>query len=484
MDSEQRGSTPPATTSTNGAGVWVPLALAALCTLVFTLDGSMNIIALPSISQEFETSPAGAVWVAVALQFMILGLALPIGSLSSVFGLRRLFTIGLAVFLVGLLGAYLSPNLPSLIVSRIVQGLGCALFLSTRNAIGTGGFPLEKRAMALGVIIASVGVGAGSGPLIGGWLIDGYGWRSIYLMVAPVALVTVILSALFLNREERQPLVDFDLVGSVLVFIGLGSLMIALNRTSDWGVTSISIVALTIAGLGSMTWFVWHEGRVVKPILDLALFRSTATVVTSLGLVLQVMGQSAATLVLPFLLVHSLKLSSTVSGALFAIAPAFMFVGSTFGGRVTDRIGAGPIMVVGMVFQVVGVLVLVLVDETSSWLHIALALGVMGTGAGMYQTSAGSAQMNAIPAGHIGTASALFIGLIMLAGSTGATLGGILMSSSYNSGASGALQSALVADDYHVVAIAGTVILVVGLLNALYYQLQIAPGVFRKATNP
>ena len=137
-------------------------------------------------------------------------------------------------------------------------------------------------------------------------------------------------------------------------------------------------------------------------------------------------------------------------------------------------------MVTGMVFQVVGVLILVLVDETSSSSHIALALGIMGTGSGMYQTSAGSAQMNAIPAGHIGTASALFIGLIMLAGSTGATLGGILMSSSYNSGATGALQSALVADDYHTVAIAGTVILVVGLVNSLYYQLQIAPRVFRK----
>ena len=481
MASQQSGSTSPAATQTTGRAVWVPLALAALCTLVFTLDGSMNIIALPSIAEEFETSPAGAVWVAVALQFMILGLALPIGSLSTTFGLRRLFTIGLGVFLVGLVGAYLSPNLASLIVSRIVQGLGCALFLSTRNAIGTGGFPLEKRGMALGVIIAAVGIGAASGPLLGGRLIDSFGWRSIYVMVAPVALVTVTLSVFLLNREKRQRLVDFDLVGSALVFLGLGSLMIALNRTSDWGTTSPGIIALTTVGLVLIIWFVWHEGRVIKPVLDLALFRSTATVVTSLGLVFQVTGQSAATLVLPFLLVHSLELSSTTSGALFAIAPAFMFVGSTFGGRVTDRIGAGPIMVVGMVFQVVGVLLLVLVDETSSLSHIGWALGVMGTGSGMYQTSAGSAQMNAIPSGHIGTASALFIGLIMLAGSTGATLGGILMSASYNSGVTGALQSTLVADGYHTVAIAGTVILVVGLVNSLYYQLKIAPGAFRKA---
>ena len=112
-----------------------------MCTLVFTMDGSMNIIALPSIASEFHTSPAGAVWVAVVLQFMILGLALPVGSLSAGFGRRRLFAIGLGVFLVGLAVSYFSPNLPALIAGRAVQGLGCALFLSTRNAIGMGGFP-------------------------------------------------------------------------------------------------------------------------------------------------------------------------------------------------------------------------------------------------------------------------------------------------------------------------------------------------------
>ncbi len=146
-----------------------------MCTLVFTMDGSMNIIALPSIASEFHTSPAGAVWVAVVLQFMILGLALPVGSLSAGFGRRRLFAIGLGVFLVGLAVSYFSPNLPALIAGRAVQGLGCALFLSTRNAIGMGGFPQHRRGMALGVIIAAVGIGAGAGPLLGGQLIDAFG---------------------------------------------------------------------------------------------------------------------------------------------------------------------------------------------------------------------------------------------------------------------------------------------------------------------
>jgi len=101
-------------------------------------------------------------------------------------------------------------------------------------------------------------------------------------------------------------------------------------------------------------------------------------------------------------------------------------------------------------------------------------LAIMGMGAGIYQTAAGSAQMNAVPPGYLGTASALFIGLVMLASSTGGTLGGILMNSSYAAGGEGAIQISRVADDYHSVAIAGTVVLAIGLVNALYYHFRIA----------
>ena len=318
-----------------------------MCTLVFTMDGSMNIIALPSIASEFHTSPAGAVWVAVVLQFMILGLALPVGSLSAGFGRRRLFAIGLGVFLVGLAVSYFSPNLPALIAGRAVQGLGCALFLSTRNAIGMGGFPQHRRGMALGVIIAAVGIGAGTGPLLGGQLIDAFGWRSIYIAAAPLALTTTLLAVVFLRREQRQPLANFDFLGAGLVFVGLASLVVALNRTADWGVTSLGVVGLAVTGVVTMALFAWQQLRAATPVLDLAIFKSPAVVVTSLSLVLQVMGQGAATLVLPFFMVHALKLSATVSGILFAIAPACMFASSTVAGRLSDRIGAGPVMVVG-----------------------------------------------------------------------------------------------------------------------------------------
>ena len=449
---------------------WLPLGLAAMCTLVFTSDGSMNIIALPAIASEFHASPAGAVWVAVVVQFMILGLALPIGSLSTGFGRRRLFAIGLGVFLVGLAWSYFSPNLPALIAGRAVQGLGCALFLSTRNAIGMGGFPEERRGMALGVIIAAVGIGGGSGPLLGGQLVDAFGWRSIYIAVAPLAVATTLLAVLFLRREQRLPLANFDFLGAGLIFVGLASLMVALNRTADWGLTSAGVVGLAIAGVVAMALFAWQQARAAAPVLELGIFRSPALVVTSLGLVLQVMGQGAATLVLPFFMVHALGLSAGLSGLLFATAPACMFAGGVLAGRLSDRVGAGSSMVGGMVGQVLGVLVLLTLDETSAPYLISVALALMGLGSGFLQTSAGAAQMNAVPPAHIGMASALFIAVIMLAATVGGTLGGILMSSGTDIEAQSAAQ---VAADYRRVAWAGVVILALGLVNAVYYWVAI-----------
>ncbi len=446
--------------------MWLPLGLAAMCTLVFTMDGSMNIIALPAIASEFHASPAGAVWVAVVLQFMILGLALPVGSLSAGFGRRRLFAIGLGVFLVGLVVSYLAPSLPMLIAGRAVQGLGCALFLSTRNAIGMGGFPEERRGMALGVIIAAVGIGGGSGPLLGGQLVDAFGWRSIYIAVAPLAVTTTLLAVVFLRRERRLPLANFDFLGAGLVFVGLASLVVALNRTADWGVTSAGVVGLAIGGVVAMALFAWQQARATTPVLELGIFRSPAVVMTSLSLVLQVMGQGTATLVLPFFLVHAMGLSAGFSGVLFATAPACMFAGGTVAGRLSDRIGAGPVMIVGMIGQIAGVAILLTLNEASAPYLVAVALAAMGLGSGFLQTSAGSAQMNAVPPVHIGMASALFIGLIMLAATIGGTLGGILMSSGTDIEAASAAQ---VSADYHRVAWAGTVILLVGMVTSVYY---------------
>lgn len=446
--------------------MWLPLGLAAMCTLVFTMDGSMNIIALPAIASEFQVSPAGAVWVAIVLQFMILGLALPIGSLSAGFGRRRLFTIGLGVFLIGLVVSYLSPSLPALIIGRAVQGLGCALFLSTRNAIGMGGFPEERRGMALGVIIAAVGIGGGSGPLLGGQLVDAFGWRSVYIAVAPLAVTTTTLAFVFLHRELRQPLAKFDFLGAFFVFVGLASLVVALNRTADWGVTSVGVLGLAAAGSVMMALFAWQQSRATTPVLELGIFRSPAVVLTSLCLVLQVMGQGTASLVLPFFMVHALELSATFTGVLFAMAPLFMFIGSTVAGRLSDRIGAGPVMVVGMIGQIAGALILVTLDETSAPYLIGVALAVMGAGSGFLQTSAGAAQMNAVPPAHIGMASALFIGLIMLAATMGGTLGGILMSTGVEVGAENAVR---VAEAYNSVAWAGMAILLVGMAGSVAY---------------
>ena len=165
-------------------------------------------------------------------------------------------------------------------------------------------------------------------------------------------------------------------------------------------------------------------------------------------------------------MVHALGLSAGLSGLLFATAPACMFAGGVLAGRLSDRVGAGPSMVGGMVGQVLGVLVLLTLDETSAPYLISVALVLMGLGSGFLQTSAGAAQMNAVPPAHIGMASALFIAVIMLAATVGGTLGGILMSSGADIEAQSAAQ---VAADYRRVAWAGVVILALGLVNAVYY---------------
>jgi MFS family permease len=443
------------------------LAVAAMSATVFTLDSSLNIIALPAIAESFDAAPAEVIWVSVTVQLVILGLTLPVGALSASLGRRRLFTLGFGVFLAGLLGAFLAPTLPSLVAARAVQGAGIGLFISTRNAIAAEGFPPARRGFVMGVIIACVGLGSTLGPLLGGALIDATSWRAIYLAELPLALTCGVAALLFLPWERRQRLEVFDLAGALLIFGGLAALLLGLNRLASWGATSPALLGLALGSMALVGLFLWHERRTAQPVLDLTLLRQRSVWAPSLVLALQVAGNAAAVLVLPFFLLQALGLQATAAGALYAVSPAAMFLGGVAGGPLSDRLGVWTIFRGSMAAIVAGALLLTTMNETTSTLLVALSLVLLGGGAGTLQAASGSALLNAVPVRRLGMASALFIAIIMLAGAVGGTLGGTLITAGPLWAGTGAGQRAAVATAYHPVAVAAALIFIAGLAASL-----------------
>ena len=459
----QQSHTQPATASR-----WLVLALAAMAAGLFTLDTSLNVIALPAIARSFGTSTAEVVWVTIGSQLVLLGLSLPIGSLADALGRRRLFTLGFGVFLMGLAGSYLSPTLPVLVGARIVQGLGLALFISTRNAIAVEGFPRERRGTVMGVIIGAVGIGSATGPLLGGFLLETWGWRVIYLAELPLTLVCGTMALVILRWERIQRLVDFDLRGTALALLGAASLLVAMNRLPSWGPSSPGVVLLAAGGLGLVLGFIWQENRAARPVLHLSLLRRRPLAAPSLVLFFQVTGHAIIMVTLPFFLVGALELRAATAGIIYATAPVMMFAGSVIGGPVSDRFGPTVAHRGSMVIATAGAALLVSIGADSSVLYVLAALALLGAGAGTLQTSTGGAILNAVPPQHLGMVSALFIAIIMLGGTLGGNLSGTLMAAVQPwAEATIGPGAAAIAAAYRPVAIVGAAMLAAGTLITL-----------------
>ncbi|MCZ6614640.1 MAG: MFS transporter, partial [Chloroflexi bacterium] len=277
-----------------------------------------------------------------------------------------------------------------------------------------------------------------------------------------------VVALVFLRRERRQRLVDFDLRGTVFIFVGLVALLVAMNRIPHWGITSPALLGLIAGGVALVAAFIWRERRVPRPVLDLALLRRPALAIPTLILALQVTGHQTAMVVLPFFLVRALGLSATAAGTLFVVGAASMFAGGVAGGQLSDRLGPRTVFRATMVMVAVGALALTALDETSPLIQVAVPLAVMGGAGGMLQATASSAQLNAVPSHQIGMGSALFTAVINFSGALGATLGGILMTAGQTSALAALDQgAAVVAAAYLRVATAATLILAGGLVVTL-----------------
>ncbi|MBI4236139.1 MAG: MFS transporter [Chloroflexi bacterium] len=409
---------------------WLALATTATTAFLGPLETNLVIISLPTLRREFDVPAASVVWVMVAATLVTLGLTLPVGSLSERWGRRRLFTIGFWLFIAGAVGAFRAPSLPLLVGARALQGLGTALFASTRNAIAVETLPPSRRGLAMGVIIASVGLGGTTAPFLGGWLVDTFGWRAIFAAEVPVALLGAMAALAVLPLEgptERQRRA-FDLPGALFIFGALGGLLVAGNRLPALGVASPLVLGLGSGGLALLLLFLWRERRARNPVLDLSLFRIRGFVAPTVAFVFQMLAFATAANLLPFFLEEAKGLSPAQAGAAFALAPFSLFFGSVLGGLLSDRLGVWRIAVPALGCMALAFASLAILSEGSPLIWVLIPLGVIGLTEGSFQPAAMAAQVGAVPARRLGAVSAIFIAIIMLSLSAGLTLGGTLLS--------------------------------------------------------
>ena len=231
------------------------LTLGAMCFALFMamLDNTVVNVALPRISHDLGSGISGLQWIIDAYTLVFASLMLTGGTLGDMFGRKRFFLTGLSIFTVGSLVCALAPSLSVLIGARGVQGLGAALLMPGTLSILTNTFlDHRERAQAIGIWAGVSGLALAAGPVVGGVLVDRFGWQSVFYLNVPIGVIAFVVCILAVRESKHPEGRRLDLPGQVLAVIALGTLTYALIEANSYGWTSAVILTLFAVAVVSL----------------------------------------------------------------------------------------------------------------------------------------------------------------------------------------------------------------------------------------
>lgn len=387
---------------------WRVLLAVCFGTYLATMDFSIVNVALPTLADDFDVSPNTVVWATLAYSLSVTGLTLTAGRAGDLWGRKRVYLAGWAVFTLGLVGASVAQTLPQLVLTRIVQAIGGSLTMANGNALVTSAFPDSERGRALGTNGAVVGAGLMSGPLLGGVILDALDWQAIFYLRAPAGLFALAAGWLVIH-EKQEPLAmqrRLDIPGAVLLFFALAASLLALNRGQPWGWHSPIILGLFIVGGASLVGFLAVERRVASPVVSLALFRVRAYGIGVLSLALNFAGQATTTFLMPFYLINVRGYSTFHAGVIITTVPAMMLLLSPLSGYISDRFAFRHQATAGLALVALGLFLLSTIGAGTPDALVVARLLVVGIGTASFMSPNSSEIMGSVSRAMLGTASA------------------------------------------------------------------------------
>jgi EmrB/QacA subfamily drug resistance transporter len=373
------------------------------------VDGSVVNVGLPAIGKSLNAGGGGVQWIVNAYLLPLSALLLLGGAAGDRFGRRAVLIIGVVLFAIASVFCAAAPDLTWLLGARVLQGIGAALLLPNSLAILGASFEGEERGRAIGTWSAASSAAAAIGPVLGGWLIDTFGWRDIFLLNVPLALSAIALAIAFVRESAEEDESSIDAIGASLATLSLFAITWALTIGAGRAGWSAGAIAAAIVGVISLVGFLWIEKRRGDAaMMPLALFRSRDFLgLTVLTLLLY--GALGALLVLvPFLLIRAIGYSGTAAGAALLPFPIVLALTSRAMGGLAGRIGPRLPLTIGSAIVAAGFLLLLRIDPgTDYWRGILPAILVIALGMAGAVAPLTSAVLASVDERHTGSASGL-----------------------------------------------------------------------------
>ena len=383
---------------------WV-LALASVASLMVALDTLVVSTALSTIRLDLGASVAELEWTVNAYNLTFAVLLMTGAALGDRFGRRRVFALGIAVFVAGSAACALAPSIGTLIAARAVSGVGAALVMPVGLALVSAAFSPAARGKALGIYFGVTGLAVASGPVVGGAITEGLAWEWIFWINVPLG-IAVIPFAVRQIRESFGPDTEIDLVGLALVTCAAFGVVWGLVRGNPAGWGSVEVVASLVAGLLLAAAFVAWELRVRDPMLPMTFFRSRAFSAGNAAVFFSVASLFGAVFFLAQFLQTGLGYGPLDAGLRLLPWTVTLFFVAPVAGALVDRFGERPFMVGGLALQGIGMgWIALIADPAMAYGEMIAPLIVAGCGVSMSFPAAQNSVIGAVPAEAVGKAA-------------------------------------------------------------------------------
>ena len=357
-------------------------------------------IALPSIGNEFEASAIVLGWIPTVYLLSLAVCLVPFGRIADIYGRKRFFTYGIILFTVSSFLATLSFSVNILILFRVLQGLGCAMIFGNLFAIIVSIFPASDRGKALGITLTGSFMGMFLGPVLGGFLTEYLGWRSIFFFNVPLGVLATIAVTRLKGEWTEASGEKFDMMGAVIYAFTLITLMYGLSILPEtWG------FYLILSGIIGLAVFYMFESRMVSPVLDVKIFSNWSFTLYNLAAFISFCSAAPIVFILSLYLQYVKGLDPQWAGIVIAVQPVVMTIFSPLAGKLSDITEPRKVAAFGMVLNTIGCTLFAFLGQETSIIMIIIGLSFIGLGFALFSSPNTNAIMSIVESRLYGVAS-------------------------------------------------------------------------------